>query len=111
MCRSLVGNPYVVQEAGDYIADAKNQGMDCVLGDREAKVGTYREFIFFDERQVLPEYAVIYRRNYDHASVPHLMRQSTRGTTGKNWQVQVDKGWVNMTPDVTYELNQAQQEG
>merc|ERR1719453_808573 len=48
MCRSLIGNPYVVQEAGDYIQEAKRQGQDCVIGDRESKVGTYREFIFFD---------------------------------------------------------------
>merc|ERR1711988_869623 len=33
MCRSLVGNPYVVQEAGDYIAEAKAQNLDCVVGD------------------------------------------------------------------------------
>lgn len=43
--------------------------------------------------------------------VPKLMRQSTRGTTGKNWQVQVDKGWANMPPDVTHELNTAQASG
>lgn len=92
ICRSLVGNPYVVHDAGDYIAEAKSQGMDCVCGDRESKVGTYREFIFFDERQVLPEYAVIYRRQYEQAKVPHLMRQATKGTTGRNWQLKLDKG-------------------
>merc|ERR1719230_109486 len=32
MCRSLIGNPYVVQEAGDYIPEAKAQGLDCVVG-------------------------------------------------------------------------------
>merc|ERR1712146_465395 len=53
MCRALVGNPYIVQDAGDYIAAAKEQGCDCVVGDRESKVGTYREFIFYDQRQVL----------------------------------------------------------
>merc|ERR1711998_625126 len=65
VCRSLIGNPYVVQEAGDHIDAAKAQGCDCVCGDRESKVGTYREFIFYDQRQVLPEYAVIYKRQYD----------------------------------------------
>jgi hypothetical protein len=75
------------------------------------KVGTYREFIFWDEHQVVPEYTVIYRREYNDTRVPKLMRQSTRGTTGKNWQVQVDKGWVNMPPDVSHELNYAQAAG
>jgi len=111
VCRCLVGRPYVVQDAGDHVAEAKSAGCDCVVGDREAKVGTYREFVFSDERQVLPEYAVIYRRQYDQGKVPQLMRQNTRGTTGKNWQVQLEKGWANMSPDVSHELNTAQKEG
>merc|ERR1719162_1582295 len=86
MCRSLVGNPYVVQDAGDYIQTAKEQGCDCVVGDRETKVGTYKEFIFFDQRQVMPEYAVIYKRQYDPNKVPGKMNQQAKGTTGRNWQ-------------------------
>lgn len=111
MCRSLVGNPLVVHDAGDYIADAKEQGLDCVLGDRESKVGTYREFIFFDERQVLPEYAVIYKRQYDQDRVPNAMRQQTKGTTGRNWQLKLDKGWANVPPDVSFELTRAEMDG
>jgi len=111
MCRSLVGNPYVVQEAGDYISEAKAQGLDCVVGDRESKVGTYREFIFFDERQVLPEYAVIYKRQWDQDKVPGTMRQQTRGTTGRNWQLKLDKGWTNLGPDVSFELTKAEMDG
>jgi hypothetical protein len=111
VCRCLVGNPSVVQEPGDYTSKAKEQGFDCVVGDRESKVGTYREFIFFDERQVIPEYAVIYRRQYDASKVEPAMRQATKGTTGRNWQVQVGKAWVNMTPDVTQELNEAVADG
>merc|ERR1712048_588277 len=111
VCRALVGRPHIVHDAGDHIVAAKASGCDCVLGDRETKVGTYREFVFWDERQVLPENTVIYRRQYEETSVPKLMRQSTRGTTGKNWQVQVTKGWANMPPDVTHELNNAQAAG
>jgi len=37
---------------------------DSVLGDREAAVGTYREYIVYDEAQAYPEYAVIYRRTF-----------------------------------------------
>lgn len=110
MCRSLIGNPYVVQEAGDYIPDAKAQGLDCVVGDRESKVGTYREFIFFNEQQVLPEYAVIYKRVWDQDKVPAAMRQQTKGTTGRNWQLKLDKGWANLAPDVSFELTRAEME-
>jgi hypothetical protein len=111
VCRSLVGKPYVVHEAGDHVTKAKKDGYDCVLGDRESKVGTYREFVFFDERQVLPEYAVIYRRQYDRTKVPKEMQQDVHGQTGRNWQVQSKGSWVNLTPDVTYDLNKAQQDG
>merc|ERR1711881_713409 len=111
MCRSLIGNPYVVQEAGDYIPEAKAQGLDCVVGDRESKVGTYREFILFDERQVLPEYAVIYKRQWDQEKVPNSMRQQTKGTTGRNWQLKLEKGWANLAPDVSFELTKAEMDG
>merc|ERR1712048_522149 len=111
VCRVLVGQPHIVHDAGDHVAAAKSARCDCVLGDRETKVGTYREFVFWDERQVIPEYTVIYRRQYEETRVPQLMRQSTRGTTGKNWQVQLQKGWVNMPPDVSHELSQAQTAG
>lgn len=112
VCRCLVGKPYIVHEAGDHVTGAKKAGSDCVVGDRESKVGTYREFVMFDERQVLPEYAVIYRRQYDKSKVPTSMHQAVRGTTGKNWQVHLEgKRWGNLTPDVTNELNKAQLAG
>jgi len=106
--RCLVGDPHVVQDAGDFIETAKSAGKDSLVGDRESKVGTYKEFIFFDERQVLPEYAVIYKRQYDVNKVPSMMRQQTKGVTGRNWQVQLDKGWANVAPDVSFELNKLQ---
>lgn len=40
------------------IEDALATGrFHCVLGDREAAVDTYREFVIFDEAQIYPEYA------------------------------------------------------
>lgn len=107
ICRAFVGNPFVVHDAGDHIRDARAAGCDCVVGDRESKVGTYKEFIFFDERQVIPEYAVIYKRQYNKDMVPQAMRQETRGTTGKNWQLKLEKGWANVPPDVSFELTKA----
>jgi len=112
VCRCLVGKPHVVHEAGDHVTHAKHAGCDCVLGDRESKVGTYREFVMFDERQVLPEYAVIYRRQYDKKKVPASLHQAVRGVTGKNWQVHLgETGWVNLTPDLTQQLNNARSNG
>mmetsp|Transcript_89523 Transcript_89523/g.280180 ORF Transcript_89523/g.280180 Transcript_89523/m.280180 type:complete len:186 (+) Transcript_89523:190-747(+) len=111
VCRSLVGNPYVVQKAGDYIGDAKAGGMDCVLGDRETVVNTYREFVFFDEAQVLPEYAIIYKRQYDKKVVPRGMIRTTTGTTGRNWQVKLDKGWANVPLDVNLQLQESFKKG
>eukprot|EP00928_Gymnodinium_smaydae_P003416 TRINITY_DN11228_c0_g1_i1.p1 TRINITY_DN11228_c0_g1~~TRINITY_DN11228_c0_g1_i1.p1 ORF type:complete len:860 (-),score=80.19 TRINITY_DN11228_c0_g1_i1:209-2788(-) len=37
---------------------------DSVLGDREAIVGTYREFVIYDGDQSYPEYLVVYRRSH-----------------------------------------------
>jgi hypothetical protein len=114
VCRSLVGDGLVATEAGDYIQQAKQAGKDCVVGDRETKVGTYREFIFWDQRQVLPEYAVIYKRVYDPKKVPeHLahLRGPAKGTSGKNWSVKVDKGWASMAPNVSFELSKCEKEG
>lgn len=38
---------------------------DSVLGDREASVGTYREFVVYDEDLVYPEYVVLYERKFE----------------------------------------------
>jgi hypothetical protein len=111
VCRCLVGNPYIVHKAGDYIEEAKAARTDCVLGDRETAVNTYREFVFFDEAQIYPEYVIIYKRQYNEAMVPRLMRKRTTGTTGRNWQVKLDKGWANIPPDVNRQLVQAMQDG
>jgi len=111
VCRALVGNPFIVQEAGDHIAEAKEGGFDCVLGDREAKVGTYKEFVFFDEAQVLPEYSIIYKRQYMPDKVPDHMRRKAIGSTGRCWQVRLDRGWANIPPDVNHKLLEAAKSG
>jgi hypothetical protein len=112
VCRCLVGKPYIMQEAGDHVSAAKAGGYDCVIGDRERKVGTYREFVLFDERQVFPEYAVIYRRQYDKSKVPAAMHQAVRGSTGRNWQVKPPDGsWQNVLPNLSHDLSKAQDGG
>eukprot|EP00421_Protoceratium_reticulatum_P032934 CAMPEP_0168473296 /NCGR_PEP_ID=MMETSP0228-20121227/60252_1 /TAXON_ID=133427 /ORGANISM="Protoceratium reticulatum, Strain CCCM 535 (=CCMP 1889)" /LENGTH=159 /DNA_ID=CAMNT_0008489287 /DNA_START=36 /DNA_END=512 /DNA_ORIENTATION=- len=64
VCRAAVGRPYVVEKPGNYAEVVLDGRYDCVLGDREKAVGTYREFIFFHEGAVFPEYVIFYRREY-----------------------------------------------
>jgi hypothetical protein len=65
VCRTVVGAPFVVQEPGSYKKNVLSGSYDCVLGDREKAAGTYREFTFFHEDAVYPEYVVFYRRSFD----------------------------------------------
>jgi len=67
VCRVLCGemyralrkvDPEVVSDPG--FVD-KYEG---ILGDREASVGTYREFVVFRQEQVYPEYLVFYDREF-----------------------------------------------
>lgn len=37
---------------------------DSLLGDREAVVGTYREYVVYHPAQVYPEYVILYEREY-----------------------------------------------
>eukprot|EP00913_Durusdinium_trenchii_P033760 g31604.t1 len=95
--KCYVGKPYITDKAGDHVPEAQSMGLDCICGDRESKVGTYREFVFFDQRQVYPEYAVIYRRQYDKTKVPPDMVTPTSGTTGRFWQMKVNKVLLQAT--------------
>eukprot|EP00913_Durusdinium_trenchii_P013169 g12361.t1 len=53
MLRMLRPDPALVQQA------IATEQASAVLGDREASVGTYREFVVFDSSQVYPEYVEI----------------------------------------------------
>lgn len=108
--RCFVGTPLVVDGAGPHTETARETGLHCVCGDREGKVGTYREFIFYDEHQVYPEYAVIYRRVYDPRRVPAEMRVPTKGTTGRFWQLKAKSGrdgWTNLPTEINKQLLEA----
>lgn len=65
VCRCVLGRAFVTETPGNY-ADQVTSGLhDVCVGDREKAVGTYREFIFFHEGSIYPEYAVFYRREWD----------------------------------------------
>lgn len=67
VCRVACGNLYYTDEVKPDVQDIMDAVLTkrthhAVLGDREKCRGTYREFIVFDQRQVYPEYVVIYQR-------------------------------------------------
>lgn len=67
LCRTLLGNMFYITESNiPRIEDALATGkFQTVLGDCEAAVDTYREFVVFDEAQIYPEYVIIYTRSFD----------------------------------------------
>lgn len=66
VCRVACGELFRVTKSDHkIIQQALDSGMyDGVLGDREASVGTYREYVVFSEDLIYPEYIILYRRDY-----------------------------------------------
>jgi len=67
LCRATCGSMYYTQAGGSRampkIEAAINSGnYDSVLGDREAAVGTYREFVVFDSDLIYPEFVCLYKK-------------------------------------------------
>jgi hypothetical protein len=65
LCRVVCGNMRHVTSF-DTSAHTKTKAPEhhSLLGDREAAVGTYREFIVYDSAQIYPEFAIIYKRDF-----------------------------------------------
>eukprot|EP00435_Cladocopium_sp_Y103_P069144 s1246_g32.t1 len=61
-CRTLVGRALQVTDPADYGPLVTAGDFHSVVGDREKAVGTFREFVFFHEESIYPEFAVFYRR-------------------------------------------------
>lgn len=82
VCRAVIGRPFVTLDPGNHAHKVTSGEYDVVIGDREKAVGTYREFVFFNEASVYPEYAVFYRREFTRDSssgatpTPHARRVS-----------------------------------
>jgi len=67
LCRVVLGELLSLTTGGDSVHSLVKAAMDSgsydsVLGDREASMGTYREFVCPRSDQVLPEYVVLYTR-------------------------------------------------
>jgi len=62
VCRVVCGEMFRMTKANNDALEAAlaSNLYDGVLGDREASVGTYREFVVFDGALIYPEYVVVY---------------------------------------------------
>lgn len=72
LCRVTCGSLFrTTQPDETAIQNALRSGeYDAVLGDREASVGTYREFVIYEEDLAYPEYVVLYERRFDKVDNP-----------------------------------------
>mmetsp|Transcript_13521 Transcript_13521/g.36488 ORF Transcript_13521/g.36488 Transcript_13521/m.36488 type:complete len:364 (-) Transcript_13521:110-1201(-) len=72
LCRVCCGELFQVFRRDDAAVNAalRSGAYDGVMGDREASVGTYREFVVYRERQIYPEYVVLYKRVFDSDDWP-----------------------------------------
>jgi len=117
VCRAYVGKPYTVDKAGEYVEAAKANNADCILGDRAERGGVkpYKEYVFFDEAQIYPEFAIIYRRQWDQNEVPEELKGAlcvpTLGTTGRYWQVSVERSYKNLPTEINKALIKALEDG
>mmetsp|Transcript_14633 Transcript_14633/g.43724 ORF Transcript_14633/g.43724 Transcript_14633/m.43724 type:complete len:657 (+) Transcript_14633:67-2037(+) len=69
LCRGTLGELLKMTQGGQATHLMVEAAISCgsydsVLGDREASVGTYREFVCYAEPQVYPEYVAYYRRSF-----------------------------------------------
>jgi len=67
LCRVTLGEVLHLTAGGESThamikAGIENGAYDAVLGDRQASVGTYREFVTYAADQVYPEYVILYSR-------------------------------------------------
>ena len=73
VCRAVLGQPFVTEKPGNYADKVTSGDFDCVVGDREHAVGTFREFVFFREASIYPEFAVFYPVSYTHLTLPTIL--------------------------------------
>lgn len=67
LCRVVLGEVHMLTNAGEQVhgmvkASMESGAYDSVLGNRQAAVGTYREFVVYQEDQIYPEFVVVYER-------------------------------------------------
>ena len=79
LCRAVLGDVLACTTPRDCAEDVWPKGTyDAVLGDREQVSSTYKEFVFFNEDQIYPEYEIRYRRHYEP-----IVREIAEGADGR----------------------------
>ena len=63
--QNLFSHRLSAHETHSLLGPVRPRRFQAVLGDREAVVDTYREFVVFDDAQIYPEYVIIYTRSFD----------------------------------------------
>eukprot|EP00927_Polykrikos_kofoidii_P059598 TRINITY_DN54744_c0_g1_i1.p1 TRINITY_DN54744_c0_g1~~TRINITY_DN54744_c0_g1_i1.p1 ORF type:complete len:1022 (+),score=121.94 TRINITY_DN54744_c0_g1_i1:51-3116(+) len=69
LCRVVLGEQLILAVGGAAAHATIEQGLrhnlhNSVMGDREASVGTFREFVVYKADQIYPEFAVMYHREF-----------------------------------------------
>eukprot|EP00440_Ansanella_granifera_P056366 gb/GFBE01061087.1/.p1 GENE.gb/GFBE01061087.1/~~gb/GFBE01061087.1/.p1 ORF type:complete len:593 (+),score=113.73 gb/GFBE01061087.1/:1-1779(+) len=87
LCRVTLGEVLHMTTGGEAThamikAALASGAYDSVLGNREASVGTYREFVAYDERQVYPEFVLLYTHHYDN--LPESCTSTEAQTLGRS---------------------------
>ena len=65
LCRVVLGHSKLTCEGGNFAKVVGSPGemeYDSLLGDREAVVGTYREFVAYSSAGVWPQFVLVYKR-------------------------------------------------
>lgn len=73
LCRVVLGEVLRMTAGGEathgIIRSAmRSEAYNSVLGDRESAVGTYKEFVVYQEAQVYPEYLLLYQREIEEVA-------------------------------------------
>mmetsp|Transcript_36717 Transcript_36717/g.87893 ORF Transcript_36717/g.87893 Transcript_36717/m.87893 type:complete len:479 (+) Transcript_36717:650-2086(+) len=76
LCRAALGR--VLRNCdrspkGQELEEQVRSGYDSLCGDREAAVGTFREFVLYDSSQVYPAFIVHYRRVMQPEFLRHIV--------------------------------------
>eukprot|EP00930_Biecheleria_cincta_P106027 TRINITY_DN9922_c0_g1_i1.p1 TRINITY_DN9922_c0_g1~~TRINITY_DN9922_c0_g1_i1.p1 ORF type:complete len:485 (-),score=84.24 TRINITY_DN9922_c0_g1_i1:341-1795(-) len=84
LCRACLGEMLHMTKGGEHThgmvkAALASESYDSVLGDREASVGTYREFVVFNEEHIYPEYLLLYARELNPAYKSGAVASSSAG--------------------------------
>eukprot|EP00931_Biecheleriopsis_adriatica_P010650 TRINITY_DN11171_c0_g1_i1.p1 TRINITY_DN11171_c0_g1~~TRINITY_DN11171_c0_g1_i1.p1 ORF type:complete len:990 (+),score=231.06 TRINITY_DN11171_c0_g1_i1:126-3095(+) len=84
LCRVALGSTNICKDKkppSDILEQTQAKGHDSLIGDRWAAVGTFREFILFDNNQVYPAFILRYKRWSEAAFCRSIRETAESGAT------------------------------